>query len=217
MRPLTTFLFDLDGTLTDPEPGITGSLRYALERLGAPEQEHAALRACIGPPLRKNFARLLATDDARLIEQGVGFYREHFSATGLYQNEIYPGITDTLATIRDSGRRLFVATAKPIGFAVRVLEHFALIEYFDGVYGSELDGGFDNKGDLIEEMLRRESIDAGSAVMIGDRREDIVAAKRNGVMGAGVLYGFGSEEELREAGADILIGRPHDIVGQLLG
>jgi phosphoglycolate phosphatase len=215
--PYSTLLFDLDGTLTDPEQGITRSINYALERLGAPPQEQAALRACIGPPLRKTFARFLATDDTELIERGVGLYRERFGVTGLYENRPYDGIADVLGEIRSSGRRLFVATSKSVGFARRVLEHFSLIEYFDGVYGSELDGRFEDKRELIGELLRRESVDPSAAAMIGDRREDIVAAKRNGVTAVGVLYGFGSIEELTDAGADMLLDAPSEIIAKLLG
>jgi phosphoglycolate phosphatase len=213
----STLLFDLDGTLTDPEPGITRSISYALEQLDAPPQEQAALRACIGPPLRQTFARLLATNDAELIERGVGLYRERFSTTGLYENRPYDGIAEVLGEIRSSGRRLFVATSKSIPFARRVLEHFSLIDYFDGVYGSELDGRFDDKGELITELLLRESVVPSAAAMIGDRREDIVAAKRNGVTAVGVLYGFGSIEELTGAGADMLLDAPSEIIATLLG
>ena len=213
----STILFDLDGTLTDPEEGITRSIGYALERLGAPPRDQAALRACIGPPLRLTFARLLATDDAPTIERGVELYRERFGAKGLYENRPYDGIAEILATIRGSGRRLFVATSKPTVFATRVLEHFSLIEYFDGVYGSELEGRFDNKVELDAELLRSEEVTPSATAMVGDRREDIVAARRNGVTAIGALYGFGSIEELTEAGADMLVEAPAELVAKLLG
>jgi len=202
-------LFDLDGTLTDPRAGIVRSIQHALERLARPCPPEAALAACIGPPLRGTFGRLLATSDRELIERAMALYRERFAVVGLYENEIYadiPGMLDGLL-----GRRMFVATSKPAVFAERIVRHFALDHHFAGVYGPDLDGRWDDKTDLLAHLLASERLAAEDAVMIGDRHADIVAAKANGVRSIGVLWGYGSREELLGAGADAVCAAPGDL------
>ncbi len=204
-------LFDLDGTLTDPKPGITRSIQFALTELKRPAPSEDELAIYIGPPLRKSFAYMLETDDSALIEEALRLYRVRYGDIGLFENQVYPGIPELLASAQQAGKRLFVATAKPRQFAQRILDHFALSQYFDVIYGAEFDGRFDNKADLLAHLFATEGIDPASAVMIGDRDADIKAAKANGVASIGVLWGYGPRAELEAAGADAICATPKEL------
>ena len=202
-------LFDLDGTLTDPRVGIVRCIQHALGRLARPCPPEAELAACIGPPLRGTFGHLLATSDRELIERAMALYRERFAVVGLYENEVYAGVRGMLDGLH--GRRMFVATSKPAVFAERIVRHFALDHHFAGVYGPDLDGRWDDKTDLLAHLLASERLAAEDAVMIGDRHADIVAATANGMRSIGALWGYGSREELLEAGADAVCAVPADL------
>ncbi|HVK02840.1 MAG TPA: HAD family hydrolase [Armatimonadaceae bacterium] len=212
-----TVLFDLDGTLTDPAEGITRCLAYALERLGNAVPPSEELRACIGPPLQASFPRLLGSDDPELTRQAVTLYRERFAAVGMYENAVYPGIPEVLTAVRAGGGRLFVATSKPAVYAEKILRHFDLPAFFDGVYGSELTGERSDKAELIAYLLEQEALTAAGCVMVGDRRHDVDGARRNGLFPVGVLWGYGSREELETAGAKLLCAHPGELPGVLLG
>ncbi len=201
-------LFDLDGTLTDPGEGIVGCLQHTLRGLGRPSPPDADLARHIGPPLRETFTTLLGSASPGVIDQAVALYRERFSATGIFQNVVYPAVPSALAELRASGMTLYVATAKLQLFAERIVEHFGLAGFFHRVYGSELDGTRAIKSDLIAYLLRRESLSPGSTVMVGDRAHDVRGAIANGVLPIGVLWGYGSREELTAAGATVLCERP---------
>lgn len=196
---MQTIYFDLDGTLTDPKPGITGSIQYALKKLGQPVPSQDELTWCIGPPLHASLKRLVGTDE--LADQALLLYRERFSEVGLFENTPYQGIHDTLASVAATGARMFVATSKPAVYAIRIVDHFGLKSYFERVFGSELDGTRVDKRDLLRYALDEAKVDAGSAIMIGDRSHDVVGARTNGMTAIGVLYGYGSEAELKDAGA----------------
>ena len=208
-------LFDLDGTLTDPQVGIVRSIQYALRELGAPVPEHEALLQYIGPPLLPTFATLLGTDDPALTAAALEKYREHFRPTGMFENLVYPAIPAALAALRARNIPLFVATSKPAVFATEILQHFGLAQFFAGVYGSELDGTRANKAELIAYLLERERLDPRAAWMVGDREHDIIGARRNGVRAIGVLWGYGSRAELEAAGADLVIETPEELPGML--
>ena len=199
-------LFDLDGTLTDPAPGITRSVQYALEKLGRVDiPSESDLLWTIGPPLRENLAVLLGNNDPALIEQGAAYYRERYSEVGLFENEVYPQIAEHLALIRETGCRLFVATSKPLPYALRILDHFKLHSFFEQVYGSEYDGTHSDKVQLIAHLVAVEEINASQSLMVGDRMHDIRAARQNGMAAAGVTYGYGTQEELIAAEPDYMI------------
>lgn len=204
--------FDLDGTLTDPKPGITRSIRHALEQLNVTSPPEDELTWCIGPPLRPSLARLVGEDSA---DQALAHYRERFSTIGIYENSLYPGVSDLLASLR--GKRLFLATSKPVVYAHRILEYFGIAEFFEQVFGSELDGTNANKADLIRHALSQTRLRATQAVMVGDRSHDIIGARQNNMAGLGVLYGYGSEPELREAGATATFATVTDLQRGLLG
>jgi phosphoglycolate phosphatase len=209
---VSTVFFDLDGTLTEPFDGITRSIQHALMQLGAAIPAQAELARYIGPPLRRTFGLLLNSTDSLLVEEAMRLYRERFAEVGLFENTPYDGIIDVLAALESASIPLFVVTAKPWIYAQRIVEHFGMSPFFSAVYGAELDGRFDNKADLIEHVLGREQILASAAVMVGDRREDVIAAKTHGVGAIGVTYGYGSDEELREAGADIICASPQELL-----
>jgi len=207
---MDAIFFDLDGTLTDPKPGITRSIQYALDKLGQqtiPTEDQ--LTWCIGPPLRSSFVKLLGEASADL---AVSHYRERFSEIGLYENSVYAGVEDVLTALRQSGHRLFVATSKAHVFADRIIDHFDLRRHFERVFGAELDGTRADKSDLLAYALKTTAVDSSHAVMIGDRSHDMIGARNNGIKGIGVLYGYGSEKELTAAGAHHLCATPKAIL-----
>lgn len=209
---ITTILFDLDGTLTDPQLGITRCIQHALAELGhqPPESEH--LHWCIGPPLRRSFGRLLDSNDAQLLEQAVELYRQRFSTVGLFENRVYAGIPETLAALRRQGYRLFLATAKPRIFAEQILEHFGLAQYFETAHGSELNGHLTDKPSLVRHILAVEHLAPEHTMIIGDRKYDIVGGKVNGLATGAVTYGYGTVEELRAEEPDAVFDTPEQIL-----
>jgi phosphoglycolate phosphatase len=208
---IKNILFDLDGTLTDPIEGMTRCFHYALERMSVPLPTQAELQFHIGPPLRSTFSQIMKTGDEAMIERAVNLYRERFSESGMFENEVYDGVPEMLAVLRASGKKLFVATSKVQVYTEIILKHFNLHTSFEGVYGSEMSGKFDHKADLIQHILTNESLVAEETLMVGDRKYDITGAKENLCFAAGVTYGYGSAEELTEAGADYLCHTPDDV------
>ncbi len=208
MRDSRPVLLDLDGTLSDNYTGISRSIGYALERLGATAADEATLRACVGPPLRESFSRLLGSTDRMLIERAIAFYRERYAEVGWQENVVYPGIATALAALAQASP-LFLCTAKPIVYARRIIERFGFTGHFVALYGPDLAGALDDKAALIAHLAQEQGIDAGSAVMVGDRAHDVRAARCNGALAVGVLWGYGSHDEL--AGADALVAHPGDL------
>jgi phosphoglycolate phosphatase len=212
---MKAFLFDLDGTLTDPREGITRSIAYALERLGIDPPPADDLVFAIGPPLRSSLSQLLGSEAPETVEKALAHFRERFAEVGLFENRPYDGIAEALGTIAASGALLVVATSKPQPYARRIVEHFALGAHFSHVHGSELDGTREDKRELIPHILSHHGIDAGNAVMIGDRGVDMHAARHRGVIAMGALWGYGSREELEQHGAQHLCAVPRDLPAAL--
>ena len=208
-RSPTTILLDLDGTLIDPAPGILSCCRHAMEQLGCPVAAEEDLRWVIGPPIRASFARLLGGRGDP--EQAVRVYRARYGESGLFDAAVYPGVIEALAALRDRGHTLLICTSKARPFAERIVEHFALAPYLAGVYGGELDGRLDDKGDLIAHLLEAERMAPEAACMVGDREHDMRAAARHGMAAIGVLWGFGDVAELCGAGATHLIAAPKEL------
>lgn len=196
---MKNILFDLDGTLTDPEEGILNCIEYALEKLGAPVPERSGLKKYIGPPLWESFMELLGTDSREEANRAVLTYRERFTKEGMFENRPYDGMHEMLGELRGAGFNLYVCTSKPGVFARQIAEHFSFDGYFNNIYGSGLDGSMVEKSDLIAHILTTESIKPGDAGMIGDRRYDINGALNNNVSPYGVSYGFGIGDELKDA------------------
>ncbi len=194
-------LFDLDGTLTDPMVGITKSVRYALSHYGIEEPDLAKLTPFIGPPLTDSFRRYYQFSEEQARE-AVLVYREYYTERGILENKEITGIREMLKELRKVGKRLFVATSKPEVFARRIIAHFQMEEEFIFVGGADLEETRVKKGDVIRYVMEREGIQAETAVMVGDREHDIIGARENGIASVGVLFGYGSREELEAAGAD---------------
>ncbi|MCC2652482.1 MAG: family hydrolase [Microvirga sp.] len=207
-------LFDLDGTLTDPKAGITRSVQYALDRLGRPVPEADELTWMIGPPLIAGFTELLGGTDE--VQEAVRLYRERYGDVGLFENEVYAGIPSLLQNLHERGVRLYVATSKLHIFARRILDHFELSRFFIEIYGSELDNRNADKRDLIRHILEQERFDPAGAVMIGDRKHDAIGARTNGLASIGVTWGYGSRQELLDAGVARLVDSPHDLAEPIL-
>ena len=204
-------LLDLDGTLVDPKPGIIGSFQYALDRLGARVPPAEDLLWVIGPPLRSSFPKLLGSSERT--EEAVALYRENYLGGAMYDAVVYHGVIEALETLAASGCRLFVATAKPHFYAKPILEHFDLARRFVAIHGPELDGTRDHKSDLIAHMIAEHRIHPESALMIGDREHDVIAAVRNGMRAIGATWGYGSPGELKAAGAAVLCESPLQLAG----
>ena len=201
---IKTILFDLDGTLTDPKQGIVKCIEYALVELGISVPDNAGFEKYIGPPLQKAFSEILKTDDHRLIEAAIDYFRERFKEKGQYENEVYDGIQVLLEKLVRYGYRLFIATSKPEVFAKSILDHFNLSGYFEAIHGSQLDGTRSDKGDLIAWILSNENLTPDTTIMIGDRKHDIDGAAANHLQSIGVLWGYGSKDELETANANYL-------------
>jgi phosphoglycolate phosphatase len=202
-------LWDLDGTLTEPRDGIIRSIQYALEKSGRAAPPESELLWTIGPPLQESFATLVPEADALENRRLVELYRERFADVGIFENSVYPGIRELLGTLSEF--RHFVATSKPWVYAEPILKRFELAPFFTRIYGAELSGERSNKGELIEHLLRQEGVPPREAVMIGDRKHDILGAKRAGIASIGITWGYGSPEELSEAGADALAASPEEL------
>ena len=206
---MATLFFDLDGTLIDSAVGITRCVAHALERLDQPVPGEAELRRWIGPALRVSFLPLL--QDPEKVELAVAYYRERFETHGWEEHELYPGIGDVVDALHAGGHRLAVVTAKNEPHARKIIDHLPFGHRFDDVIGSTHDGRLSHKPELIGEALRR--LQPGDApTMIGDRHMDIDGAHAHGLRSVGVLWGFGSEEELREAGATHLVREPKELL-----
>jgi len=208
-------LLDLDGTLVDPKPGLVGSIQYALDKLGAPVPPAEELLWLIGPPFRQSFPKLLGSPDR--VEEMIGHYRERYLGGAMFDAIVYEGVPEALAALRTAGHRLIVATSKPHRYARPIVEHFGLDAHLHAVHGPELDGTNDHKADLIAHILREEGIAPEAALMVGDRHFDVTAAARNGLSAIGVTWGYGSAEELTQAGAAVLCEAPTALADAVVG
>lgn len=214
-QQLKAVLFDLDGTLTDPREGITRCIAYALERMGIEPPALDDLTFAIGPPLRRSLARLLNDETPEAVERALALYRERFADVGLFENAPYAGIVEALREVSARGATLYVATSKPRVYAERIVRHFGLDAHFEAVHGCELDGTREDKRDLLAHLLPHHGLDARHAAMIGDRGADMIAARHHGVRAVGVLWGYGSRQELEEGGAQHFCERPGELAAIL--
>ena len=204
MKSYEFILFDLDGTLTDPGVGITNSVSYALSKFGISVEDKRELYSFIGPPLIDSFKAYygFSEEDAK---KAVSYYREYFRSDGMFENTVYDGVQETLEELKKRGKKLIVATSKPEEFAEKILEHFDLKKYFYGVAGASMDEKRNKKEDVIAYAIDRFDIVPEKAVMIGDREYDVFGGRTFGMYTVGVLFGYGSKEELEAAGADAIV------------
>lgn len=210
-----TIFFDLDGTITDSAPGIMNSIKYALKKNHLPMLSEEQLRSFIGPPLRGQFCKVCGLTDkegARMVED----YREYYSDKGIFENNVYDGVIEMLEKLRERGYRLVIATSKPEMFAKQIADHFGFSKYFDFIGGACMNESRTDKYEVIEYVIERCKItNRNEVVMVGDRSHDMIGAKRAGLHGIGVLYGYGSKEELEQSGAWMLAETPGQVVSLL--
>lgn len=208
--------FDLDGTLTDSCPGIIRCVNHALAALGCAEEPDARLRGMIGQPLTQIFGAVIDGASDAAIDRAIVAYRERFDEVGVFENALYPGVAEGLERLVSRGRRLQIVTAKPAATASRVLDHFAIASYFDAVHGPSLSDRGCDKGALVGCALAHAKAAPGDAVMIGDRVDDVLAAKAHKVRAIGAGWGYGSRAELIDAGADRVVDTVDALVSYLL-
>lgn len=205
MKQYKYLLFDLDGTITDSETGITRCVEYALNYFGIQVNDLRELSPFIGPPLLDSFKDFYHFNDEQAII-ATAKYRERYTDKGIFENELYPGIKELLAEAQQKDKKVILATSKPEIFARRILDYFGLSNYFFFIAGSGLDGSLHTKTDVINHILQSNNItELSTVVMIGDRKHDIIGAKNVGIDSIGVLYGFGDYKELSEAGANYIV------------
>lgn len=198
-------LFDLDGTLTDPKLGITKSIQHALKHFKINVSNLDSLIPLIGPPLKDSFMEYYHFDEENALE-AIDKYREYFNDTGIFENNLYSGVDVLLNELKSKGKTILLATSKPAVYAQRILDYFKISQYFSVIGGSELDGTRAKKSEVITYVLEQAAInDLEHVVMIGDRKYDIIGAKKVGIDCIGVLYGYGDEKELMDAGATYLV------------
>lgn len=209
-------LFDLDGTLVQSGPGVMASVRHALAELGEPIPPDSQMHRFIGPPLAESFRDVCGLDPARAAA-AIAAYREYYAEHGQFDSTLYAGVPELLDALRGAGRTLAVATSKASVFAESALEHFALRHHFRVVVGARLDGTRVRKADVLRVALERLGMPVGGAVLVGDRYHDVFGAITVGIPCIGVLWGYGSADELTSAGASSLVSTPADLLALLAG
>ncbi len=207
-------LFDLDGTLLQSEEGIINSIEYALAKMQKPCPPRAKLLAFVGPPLLHSFEHIagLSAEDSK---QATALYREYYTSQGLLECHLYTGIEDMLKQLSEHGFQLYLATAKPEVFAHRILKHFGVFSYFTQAAGIELGLAHHDKKDVLQRVSQENSLSAAQCVMVGDRRFDIEAARACQMDSIGVLYGYGSLQELQDAKATIIASNVQELCSLL--
>ncbi|MCW5748204.1 MAG: HAD hydrolase-like protein [Alphaproteobacteria bacterium] len=211
-----SILLDLDGTLVDSQPGILASCRVALRALGHEPGESLDITRVIGPPLEEAMRVLLQPYGDDRVGEAVVAYRQHYGESGFLGSAPYPGIAGALEAMRQAGLRLYLATSKRETFASRILDHLGLATYFDAIHGSVPSGARDHKPELLAHIVSQHGLSPSRSLMVGDRRHDMSGAHAVGMRGLGVLWGYGSREELQTAGADQLVDSTADLAGTVL-
>jgi phosphoglycolate phosphatase len=209
-------LLDLDGTLVDSLPGILTSCLAALRALGHEADETLDVRRIIGPPLEDIMQVLLQPYGDDRTGEAVAAYRQHYGESGFLGSVPYPGIGNALKEMKQAGLRIYLATSKRATFATRILDHLNLAGYFDGIHGSVPGGELDHKPELLAHVLSTYRLSPSRSLMVGDRRYDVSGAHAVGMRGLGVLWGYGTRDELETAGADHLVDSPADLAGTVL-
>lgn len=207
--PITTLFFDLDGTVSNNFDGIARCLNFALKELGLRALSDAEVLPFVGPPFRESLPRTFPGIDA---EAALRFYRARYQEQGWLENSLYEGMAEAIRALHLQGFTIALCTSKPRIFAERIIDHFQLARFFDGIHGPELDGKFDRKTDLLAHLVQHYKVSPVNAVMIGDRDKDVEAALHAKTHSLGVLWGFGSRDELQNAGAHRIITQPNELI-----
>ncbi len=211
-----TVVFDFDGTVADTAQGIFESVQYALRKLELPPASEQTLRRFIGPPLPYSFHEFIGLPDADT-QRAVQYYRENYGSEGKYKLYFYDGIPELLHSLRSAGVHTCLASAKPDRFIRQILAHFHAQSWFDCAQGMPMqEQSADKSGVILDVMNRVGATDRDRVLMVGDTKFDILGAKELGVAGLGVLYGYGSAEELTSSGADFIVQTPKEI-GEVVG
>ncbi len=209
-------LIDLDGTITNPKEGITKSVQYALKEMGIVVEDLNTLTKHIGPPLKDAFVEYYGFQEEEA-NRAVDKYREFYNLHGIFDNIPYEGIEQLLSGWKNAGKSIIVATSKPEPLARRILEHFGLDIYFTDICGATFDDLRSQKDEVIRYALEKNQIrELSKVVMVGDRKYDTIGAKKVGISSVGVLYGFGSKEELMEAGTDLIVATVEELYEAIL-
>ena len=216
MHPVDIVLIDLDGTISDSSPGMLTGFRKVFDRFDMEQPSDESIRRHFGPPLAVTWREVYGMTDEQIVV-GLEVYREYYHDVGMFENNLYDGIPDLIKDLHAEGVTLSTATSKPEFSASRIIEHFGLREYFTFIGAADLAGTRDDKSAVIAHTLEnlQASSQSHSIVMMGDRRHDVEGARENGIDTIGVLWGYGSAEELSTAGAIALAERPYD-AGDLL-
>ncbi len=205
-------LFDLDGTLTDPGEGIIHSVEYALKKFGIDIKDKKEIFRFIGPPLMDSFMNYCGFSEANA-KLALKYYREYYCEKGIFENFVINGIPELLSSLKENEKTVIMATSKPEVFAEKIAQKFGIAKYFTCIVGSNLDESRATKSEIIACALDRNGItEKNSAVMIGDREYDVIGACENGIDSIGVLFGYGTERELKNAGASYIVQTPTDIL-----
>ncbi|MBR3294750.1 MAG: HAD hydrolase-like protein [Clostridia bacterium] len=206
--------FDLDGTLTDSKEGIIKSAQYAFEKLGLPVPAFEEMYWVMGPPIRTSFRERihLSEEDAF---RGLRYYQERFGSVGYLENRVYEGVEQMLGELKDLGYRLFITTSKPTFYTNEILKHFGLDRYFTYVSGSDMDGTHGSKAEVVRYVIENFDCEKDETVIVGDRDHDILGGIQNGIHTIGVRYGYASENELEDAGAQYIAESPEDIITKI--
>ena len=204
-------LFDLDGTLTDPKEGIINCVKYALRYFNIEETDDKKLLKFIGPPLIDKMMEVYGFSKEKAT-QGLMYYREYFKDKGIFENSVYDGIPEMLADLKSRGYKLVLATSKPEEFAKRILEHFDLSKYFYFIGGSDMGETRSSKAAVIKYVMANCGIKApDKCIMVGDREHDVIGAGKHGIETVGVLFGYGSREELENAKAAYIVATVEEL------
>ena len=214
MKQYNHILFDLDGTLTDPQEGIINSVQYALKRFGVVKENHELLYF-IGPPLHKSFEEIFGTEEKAF--EAVDVYREYYTVKGIFENKLYEGISELLEELGKNNKTLHIATSKPTKFAEQILHHFNIHHHFRIIMGSNMDGTRTDKQEVIQEILNQlPEHSAENCVMIGDRKYDVIGAKHHGIDSISVAFGYGTLEEIKNAEPTYIAEKVNDLKKLLL-
>jgi phosphoglycolate phosphatase len=203
--------FDLDGTISDPIVGTAASINYALSKLGLPPKKQTDIKAYIGPSLKDIFRDLLGQKDDQQIHTAIKYFRERYFKIGYQENVIYPGIKELLSELSQNGHKLYIATAKKTITARAIADLFEIATYFDDILGCGLKR---EKRELLNDIKNKENTQ--NMIMIGDRRHDMQAGKACHCFCIGVLWGYGTKEELMASGADITCAHPKELLKILM-
>jgi len=209
-----TIIFDLDGTLTDSGEGILKCAQLALRHFGLPIPDQQTMRQFVGPPLHDTFVKFGVPEDKA--EEAVAVYRSRYTTVGKFENTPYPGVHQLLQALKDQGHTLLIATSKPEGMSVEITDKFELSRYFDRICGASLDRSRSNKEDVIAYLLR-EYGKSGNMIMVGDTAFDVLGAAAHGIKTIGVSWGYGSVEEMVNAGAIAIADTMEQLLSLLNG